>query len=208
MDPKTGRPFRVLVVGPDTVGAKCAVLWLEHDTLILDVFPPPGFEGHACTVEGVPVEVFDGPEVLLDAGNDAFRSDYAALAAEAVGLLALFDVASLRSMADMYTILERTQALRAARGLAPLPFFVIGTNMEPDGRCAVSAADARAAAAVYGGRYAAVNAYTGENVRAAFTDAIMFFIAAADPSVNNNPRHRDGARKKRPRDLRSGCKHQ
>ena len=206
MDPSTGKPFCVLVAGPDCCSAKCAVLWLEYNAFILDINPPMGFDTHRCEVEGVAVDVVDGPEVLLNTDNQGFARDYEAHAAEAVGLLAIFDVTARQSMADMYTIVAHTQELRRARGLAPLPFAVIGTDLEEDSVCAVPPEDARAIAAARGAlSYAAVNARTGEHVRAAFTDAIMLLIATAHPALNDN---RPVRRRPTQHGVTHGCRHQ
>ena len=211
MDPRTGRPFRVLVGGPDCLGAQCALLWFVHNAFILDFSPPRDFEAYACTVDGAAVELVAGPDVLHDdAAPRALVRDYAAHAAAAVGLLALYDVGAPQSAAALRTAVARTQELRARAGLAPLPLAVVGTRMDAADAAATAApAAARALAAEHGASYAEVDAHTGENVRAAFTDAILAFVTAAAPHLNDNDSSSSSsvpARRRPPsRGVHTGC---
>ena len=180
MDPRTGRPFRVLVTGPDNVGKQCAVLWFEHNFFIPDIFSPLGFEAHPCEVEGVAVEVVDGPDVLLNPDNVYFVSDYEAYVRGAVGLLTIFDLAEPGRVPAAFTAVEKTQEMRARAGLPALPCVAIGTRMDMHGHeedFSTGRECARAVADAHGVPFAEVNACTGENVRAAFTDAILSFVA-------------------------------
>ena len=202
-NPKTGRPFRVLGAGSHCVNGRTAVRWLYRDYAIIEFDPFVVFETHPCCLKGFDVEVVDGPEVLLEPKDQATFDKYEAYAVEAVGILGIFDVTLRDTMEDMYTIIEKTQELRRARGLEPLPFAVIGTILEEDSVCVVTTEEGRAAAEAHGAiSYAEGNVLLGNNIRAAIKDAAAAFVAAAHLPVNDN-----GGRAKR-KLLSHGCTHQ
>lgn len=189
MSRRGGRqPLEVLVVGAEGVGKTCAAIWFAFGRHVHDYEPHVGFETYPGTVAGVAVELVDGPEALLDPDalfHVEYELQYELHVRRAVGVLALFDVTSRQTMAEAYTAVARTQALRATCGLAPLPLAVVGTRADlPDART-VPAAEARAAAAEHGAPYAEVSTLTGENVREAFTTAIASFLEDL-PALNDN----------------------
>ena len=192
---------QVLVVGADGVGRTCAVMWFAYNRYVLDDLLPVCFDTFRGTVGDTAVDLVDGPEVLLDPESSVFNMEYGLYVQRAVGMLAVFDVTSRKTMADAYTVVERTQRLRAEHDLAPLPFAVIGTHIDQVDARTVTADEARAEADAHGARYAEVNAVTGENVHAAFTDAIAPFLAAA-PALNDNTNGGSDSR------ARHGCTHQ
>ena len=207
MDPRTGRPFQVLVTGPDNVGTQSAVLWLEHNVFIMEIFAPIMFDEHPCTIEGVAVEVVDGPDVLLNPDNAHLVSDYEVYVRGAVGLLTIFDLAEPGRVPAAFTAVEKTQEMRARAGLPPLPCVAIGTRMDRPGHeedFSTGRECARAAADAHGVPFAEVNARTGENVRAAFTDAILSFVAPFTKINDNESEDADADSSHR----RRGCTHQ
>lgn len=186
----------VLVVGAGCSGRTCAVVRFLHD-YFMDVYDPHLLlDSYPCTVGGAAVALVDGPAVL-NAETPWVDRDYAALVPTARGMLAVFDVTQRQTMTDMYAIVAHTQALRQADGLAPLPFAVLGTHIDRVDARVVTTDEPRAAADAHGASYAEVSARTGENVRAAFTDAIMSFIEG--PNDNGDT----------PKDRKHhGCTHQ
>ena len=207
-DPETGAPFLVVVAGPPGVGKTCAVMWFVRGALPRDPDDVvPGFEVHLCAAEHAQVDLLDGPEALVDEEPVVVYSELVPRLKRAVGMLALFDVTQRQSMADMYAVVERNQRLLDMDDLPPLPFAVLGTHIDQADQRVVTTDEARAAAAEHGASYAEISALTGENVRAAFTEAIVAFVTAGHPSLNDNTRRQRTKRKPR-RDLRSGCKHQ
>ena len=193
-------PPLVLVVGAACSGRTCAVVRFLQDRFMEEYDPQIDLAEHRCTVGGTALALVDGPAVLLDPETAWLDREYDALLPRAVGVLALFDVTRRETLADLRTVVARTQELRRARGLAPLPVAVLGTCTDLTDARTVPAADARAAAAEIGASYAEISARTGENVRTAFTDAITAFVASSCPNDNGgSPRDRQHHR---------GCSHQ
>ena len=204
MDPKTGKPFKVLVVGPEGVGKTCMVFWFLRNRLVIDDVPHVCFDTYPCTVDGSAVELVDGPEALLDPENKVFDFEFKFHALRAAGMIAVFDVTARHTLADALTVARKTLIMRHADGLAPLPCVLIGTHIDEADRRVVTADEGREAAAQHAASYAEVSAHTGENVHTALTAAITELLACYPGANDNESEDADADSSHR----RRGCTHQ
>ena len=202
VDPNTGKPFGVLVLGPAITGKTCAVVWFTENRYMSEYDPHICFDPRHCTVGGAAIALMDGPEVLLE--HDPLLTDFQEYVPQAIGVLAFLDVTRRQTVADMHTIIRGTQEMRTSHGCAALPVFVIGSHLDQPDKREVSVEEGRAAAEEHGARYAEVSSYTGENVHAVFTEAITELLACYPGANDNESEDADADSSHR----RRGCTHQ